>query len=70
MAFEAKDFLVEQERCEDVQLEQKTYCGKFSKTCEEEKAKREEKEEKERKKAEKARKKKEKKDKEEKKDEL
>merc|ERR1712059_128787 len=29
-AWEAKDFLVEQERCEEVQLEQQTYHGKFS----------------------------------------
>merc|ERR1712088_418780 len=31
-AWEAKDFFVEQERCEEVQLEQKTYHGKFSKS--------------------------------------
>merc|ERR1711936_380460 len=30
-AWEAKDFLIEQERCEEVQLEQQTYYGKFSK---------------------------------------
>jgi len=29
-AWEAKDFLLEQERCEDVQLEQQTYHGKYS----------------------------------------
>merc|ERR1711997_756753 len=31
-AWEAKDFFVEQERCEEVQLEQKTYHGKYSKS--------------------------------------
>merc|ERR1712088_696003 len=31
-AWEAKDFFIEQERCEEVQLEQKTYHGKFSKS--------------------------------------
>lgn len=29
-AWDAKDFLLEQERCEDVQLEQQTYHGKYS----------------------------------------
>ena len=29
-AWEAKDFLVEQERCEEVQLEQQTYKGKYA----------------------------------------
>jgi len=32
-AWDAKDFLQEQERCEDVQLEQQTYNGKFCKQC-------------------------------------
>merc|ERR1712158_102378 len=31
-AWEAKDFFVEQDRCEEVQLEQKTYHGKYSKS--------------------------------------
>merc|ERR1712018_385196 len=31
-AWEAKDFFIEQERCEEVQLEQKTYHGKYSKS--------------------------------------
>merc|ERR1719180_358485 len=31
-AWEAKDFFVEQERCEEVQLEQKTYHGKYRKS--------------------------------------
>ncbi len=48
MAFEAKDFLIDQERCEDVQLEQRTYCGRNSKTCQEEERKKKEKEERER----------------------
>merc|ERR1719228_643102 len=30
-AWEAKEFLLEQERCDEVQLEQQTYYGKFSK---------------------------------------
>lgn len=30
-AWEAKQFLLEQERCDEVQLEQQTYYGKFSK---------------------------------------
>merc|ERR1712183_335356 len=30
-AWDAKDFLVDQERCEEVQLEQQTYHGKYSK---------------------------------------
>merc|ERR1712080_94306 len=30
-AWEAKEFLLEQERCEEVQLEQQTYYGKYSK---------------------------------------
>merc|ERR1712002_1015312 len=29
-AWEAKDFLLDQERCEEVQLEQQTYKGKFA----------------------------------------
>merc|ERR1712115_752446 len=29
-AWEAKDFLIEQERCEEVQLEQQTYKGNFA----------------------------------------
>ncbi len=66
MAFDARDFLIEQERCEDVQFEQQTYCGKHSLTCEEDKKKKEEEDEKKRKKAEKDRKKKEKKEKEKK----
>ena len=51
MAFEAKDYLIGEERCEEVQLEQQTYCGKYSKTCEEEQKKKKEKEEKEKKEA-------------------
>jgi len=35
--------LIAEEKCEDVQLEQQTYCGKYSETCEKEKAKQEEK---------------------------
>jgi len=35
-AWDAKDFLIEQERCEDVQLEQKTFLGKFCKLCQKE----------------------------------
>ena len=34
-AWEAKDFLVEQERCEEVQLEQQTYKNKLYDTGEE-----------------------------------
>lgn len=30
MAWEAKDFLVEQERCQDVTIEQKVYHGKHT----------------------------------------
>merc|ERR1712179_684070 len=42
-AWDAKDFFLEQERCDEVQLEQKTYYGKFSKSKpEEEKEKKEE----------------------------
>merc|ERR1719245_3030261 len=32
-AWEAKDFLLEQERCEDVQLEQQTFLGHHCKEC-------------------------------------
>jgi len=32
-AWEAKDFLIEQDRCEDVQLEQQTFYGKHCKAC-------------------------------------
>lgn len=39
MAFDAKDYLIEQERCEDVQLEQQTFCGKFAEKCHEEQKK-------------------------------
>merc|ERR1711971_178464 len=46
-AWEAKDFFIEQERCEEVQLEQKTYHGKYSKS---QKPKEEKKEKKEKKK--------------------
>ena len=46
MAFEAKDYLVGEERCEDVQLEQKTYCGKYAEKCHEEQRKKEEEEKK------------------------
>jgi len=35
-AWEAKDFLIEQERCNDVQLEQQTYYGKHTKEYKEE----------------------------------
>merc|ERR1712165_73338 len=38
-AWEAKDFFVEQDRCEEVQLEQKTYHGKVFKAAREEKKK-------------------------------
>merc|ERR1719370_2828545 len=38
-AWEAKEFLVEQERCEEVQLEQQTYYGKYSKKKPEEEVK-------------------------------
>jgi hypothetical protein len=31
LAWEAKEFLLEQERCDEVQLEQQTYYGKYSK---------------------------------------
>ena len=47
MAWDAKEFLLGEERCEDVQLESKTYCGKFSKTCEQEQKEKAEKEKKE-----------------------
>jgi len=40
--------LINEERCEDVQLEQQTYCGVHSKTCEKEKAKKEAEEKKKR----------------------
>lgn len=40
-AFEAKDYLVEQERCEEVQVEQKTYCGIYAKKCPEEQKRKE-----------------------------
>merc|ERR1712158_93330 len=46
-AWEAKDFFVEQDRCEEVQLEQKTYHGKYSNS---QKPKEEKKEKKEKKK--------------------
>ena len=36
IAWEAKDFLIEQERCQDVQLEQKTYHGRHTKEYKEE----------------------------------
>merc|ERR1711994_238391 len=52
-AWEAKDFFIEQERCEEVQLEQKTYHGKYAnsqKPKEEKKEKKEKKEEKKKKK--------------------
>merc|ERR1711936_957413 len=52
-AWEAKDFFIEQERCEEVQLEQKTYHGKVFKAAREKKekeAKKKEKEEKKKKK--------------------
>merc|ERR1711990_1172309 len=51
-AWEAKDFFVEQERCEEVQLEQKTYHGKYSKSQPKEEKK--EKKEKKKKKAKKS----------------
>ncbi len=41
---------MEQERCEDVQLEQKTYCGRYSRTCEQEQEGKEKEEQKEKKK--------------------
>ena len=46
-AWEAKDFFIEQERCEEVQLEQKTYHGKYVNS---QKPKEEKKEKKEKKK--------------------
>ena len=46
-AWEAKDFFIEQERCEEVQLEQKTYHGKYANS---QKPKEEKKEKKEKKK--------------------
>merc|ERR1712038_1060487 len=46
-AWEAKDFFVEQDRCEEVQLEQKTYHGKYANS---QKPKEEKKEKKEKKK--------------------
>merc|ERR1712165_567516 len=49
-AWEAKDFFIEQERCEEVQLEQKTYHGKYSKSQLKEEKKKEKKEKKEEKK--------------------
>merc|ERR1712080_415955 len=44
-AWEAKEFLLEQERCDEVQLEQQTYHGKFSKNKPKEEAEEKEKEE-------------------------
>jgi len=38
-AWEAKEFLLDQERCEEVQLEQQTYYGKYSKKKPEEEVK-------------------------------
>jgi len=38
-AWDAKDFFLDQERCEDVQLEQQTYYGKYSKKGKEEQKK-------------------------------
>ena len=35
-AWEARDYFLEQERCYDVQLESKTYCGKHFPQCEKE----------------------------------
>lgn len=68
MAWDAKDFLLNEERCEDVQLEQKTYCGKHSKTCEKEQIEKEAKDKKDKEKRDKKKKKdEEKKKKEEKK---
>merc|ERR1712223_1592233 len=46
-AWEAKDFFVEQDRCEEVQLEQKTYHGKVFKAAREKKEKEAKKKEKE-----------------------
>ena len=66
MAWDAKEFLLGEERCEDVQLESKTYCGKFSKTCEQEQKEKAEKEKKEKEEREKEKLKKEKKEKKEK----
>merc|ERR1719431_1011683 len=43
-AWEAKEFLLEQERCEEVQLEQQTYYGKYCKVCKSEDDKKDEKE--------------------------
>merc|ERR1712139_698358 len=50
-AWEAKDFFVEQDRCEEVQLEQKTYHGKVFKAAREKKEKEAKKKEKETKKS-------------------
>ena len=66
MAWDAKEFLLGEERCEDVQLESKTYCGKFSKTCEKEQKEKAEKEKKEKEEREKEKLKKDKKEKKEK----
>merc|ERR1711997_1175375 len=52
-AWEAKDFFIEQERCEEVQLEQKTYHGKYAnsrKPKKEKESKKKEKEDKKKKK--------------------
>merc|ERR1712183_567381 len=49
-AWDAKDFLVDQERCEEVQLEQQTYKGKFASVKDEPKKKKKDKKEKKEKK--------------------
>ena len=49
-AWEAKDFLIEQERCEEVQLEQQTYKGNFAVNKEEKKEKKSKKDKKKKKK--------------------
>ena len=36
MAFEAKNYFINEERCEEVQLEQQTFCGKYAKNCKKE----------------------------------
>ena len=48
-AWEAKDFFIEQERCEEVQLEQKTYHGKYANSQEPKEEKKEKKEKKKKK---------------------
>ena len=63
-AWEAKEFLIEQERVEDVQLEQQTYKGKFAEDSESDADRYKKKKQKEKEKEEKKKKKKEKKDKE------